>query len=257
MYFKILTVGMISFSCCSNDTMQEKKVIQVSKSKAKQVHYVQEIVAPEGYTRLSEDSTSFSYYLQHIGLKKSKIVHLYNGAEKYNQNAQFAVLDISVGNKDLQQCADAVMRLRAEYLYQQGKFSDIVFWDNEKTAYRFTAPYTRERLDSYLQKVFGMCGSASLAMQLNAKQNLQTIQHGDVFIKGGFPGHAVIVIDVAQNEAGQRVFMVAQSYMPAQDIHILKNPNNAELSPWYSVSEIGDYLYTPEYIFTSKQLRTW
>jgi hypothetical protein len=42
----------------------------------------------------------------------------------------FAVMDLPVGNKDLQQCADAIMRLRAEYLYRPGQFNSIRFYDN-------------------------------------------------------------------------------------------------------------------------------
>jgi len=38
-------------------------------------------------------------------------VFLYNGKIKQNQQAQFAVLDIGIGNKDLQQCADIILRL--------------------------------------------------------------------------------------------------------------------------------------------------
>ena len=43
--------------------------------------------------------------------------------------------------------------------------------------------------------------------------------------------------------------------MPAQETQILQNPNNIELSPWYSVSEIGEKLYTPEWTFSSKDLK--
>jgi hypothetical protein len=58
------------------------------------------------------------------------------------------------------------------------------------------------------------------------------LQIGDIFIQGGFPGHAVVVVDVALNtDNGQQVFLLAQSYMPAQDIQILQNPNDEELSP--------------------------
>ncbi len=47
--------------------------------------------------------------------------------------------------------------------------------------------------------------------------------------------------------------MIAQSYMPAQDIHVLKNLNNPEISPWYD-SNFGDKLYTPEWTFDKSQL---
>ena len=47
--------------------------------------------------------------------------------------------------------------------------------------------------------------------------------------------------------------MMAQSYMPAQDIHVLKNFNNKNNSPWYSIAFDGN-LKTPEWTFTKNQL---
>ncbi len=77
-------------------------------------------------------------------------------------------------------------------------------------------------------------GSHSLSRELQVRKDASHMQIGDVFIKGGFPGHAVVVLDMAENDrTGQRVFLLAQSYMPAQDIHIMKNPTNASLPPWY------------------------
>ena len=55
------------------------------------------------------------------------------------------------------------------------------------------------------------------------KVSIENIEIGDVFIQGGFPGHAIIVVDLAENEVGEKCFLVAQSYMPAQEIHVLKN----------------------------------
>jgi hypothetical protein len=78
--------------------------------------YVHEIPLPQGYERIGVNTNSFGAYLRSLPLKKDKTVYLYNGQKKYNQSAQYAVINISTGNKDLQQCADAVMRLRAEYL---------------------------------------------------------------------------------------------------------------------------------------------
>lgn len=217
---------------------------------------VQNIPLPQGFERTAADTTSFAYWLRNTGLKQNKTVHLFNGAEKKNQQAQFAVMNVSVGNKDLQQCADAVMRLRAEYLFAHKRFTEIVFYDNNKTAYAFTAPYDRSHFDAYLQQAFGMCGSASLSKQLAKNILVHEVQPGDVFIRGGFPGHAAIVTDVAVNKEGKKIFMLAQSYMPAQEIHVLKNPVNENLSPWYEADN-AEKIITPEYTFTKNELKRW
>ena len=86
---------------------------------------------------------------------------------------------------------------------------------------------------------------------------MEELKIGDVFIKGGSPGHAVIVVDVAVNEStGEKVFMLAQSYMPAQEIHVLVNPNDAEFSPWYS-ADFGEELMTPEWAFKRDMLKSF
>ena len=245
---------------CSNAPKQNVKLgvqlTEIEKATADNNKEIKSIPLPAGYTRVISEDDSFVNYLRNIKLKESRTVYLYNGQQKANQTAQYAVLDISVGYQNLQQCADAVMRLRAEYLFAQKQFHDIVFYDNDKTAYQFYSPYTRENFKSYLNNVFGMCGSASLSKQLHTVIDFQSIKPGDVIIRGGFPGHAVIVMDVAINVAGNKIYMLAQSYMPAQDIHVLKNPMNTDLSPWYEAN--GDnIIQTPEYTFTKNELKRW
>jgi maltoporin len=212
------------------------------------------IPLPKEYKRVDKDSNSFAAWLLQIPLKKEKTVYLYDGRLKTNQAAQFAVLNISTGDKNLQQCADAVMRLRAEYLFATQQYDAIVFYDNDGKAYLFKAPFTKAHLHQYLQTVFGMCGTASLAKQLH-KVNTKDIQPGDVLIRGGFPGHAVLVMDAAADAAGNKIFMLAQSYMPAQDIHVLVNVDDRN-SPWYHLTE-GKKIETPEYVFEVGELRRW
>lgn len=216
---------------------------------------INEIPLPAGFERIKKDTASFGNWLLKVKLKKDKTVFTFNGRPKANQNAQFAVLDISVGEKDLQQCADAVMRLRAEYLFATKQYRQILFRDNEGKVYQFEEPYTSNNLQQYLQRVFGMCGSASLAKQLKHAA-LKEMEPGDVIIRGGFPGHAVIVMDVAINPEGKKIYLLAQSYMPAQDIHILVNPLNKNFSPWYTVNDEA-LIQTPEYTFTREELRKW
>ena len=215
------------------------------------------IPLPMGYQRLQEGPVSFGTWLRAVALRKTLTVYLYNGAPKPNQEAQFAVLDISVGHEDLQQCADAVMRLRAEYLYNGRRYSEIGFYTERGVRLNFgeRADKGRSSFDKYLREVFSYCSTRTLARQL-VRASLHSIQPGDVLIRSGSPGHAMLVVDVAIDGRGDRIFLLAQSYMPAQDIHIVKNPGD-DLSPWYRADSSLALVETPEYTFKTNKLRTW
>lgn len=214
------------------------------------------IPAPEGFFRPAIKPGEFGYWLREIRLKNDHTVYLFNGAAKANQSAQYAVLDISIGNKNLQQCADAVMRLRAEWLRSINRRSDIVFYDNNAKAYRYTGNNSDADFTRYLENVYAWCGTSSLEKQLRSLKSTTEISPGDVLIQGGSPGHAVIIIDVAENRKGERIYLLAQSYMPAQSIHVLRNPANQNDNPWYSLS-IESGTITPEWNFPAKAIRTW
>ena len=215
--------------------------------------------------------------MQNTSLKPhGTLVYCYNGLEKANKVAA-AVLNIDVGNKDLQQCADAVMRLRAEYLYKTKQFDLLHFnftsgfkadYSKWRSGYRISVKgnnvswiKTTKESESYqsfreyLNIVFTYAGTASLTKELK-QISLSQMQIGDVFIKGGSPGHAVIVVDMAVNpQNNKKLFMVAQSYMPAQDIHILINQNKSTISPWYDLDETASEIETPEWTFAANQLK--
>lgn len=222
---------------------------------SKKTQTIKNIPLPGGYQRIEYGTTSFPAWLRTINIKKDKRVFLYNGELKRNQSAQFAVLDIPVGKKDLQQCADAVMRLRAQYLFDHSRFDEIRFSDNNGKQYKYGSSY-RLRFEDYLEKVFSYCGTISLEKQLKRVNDFNTMQSGDVLIKGGSPGHAVLIMDIAINGQGNKIYLLAQSYMPAQDIHILNNPMDNGLSPWYNLKD-KSLICTPEWIFETWQLRRW
>lgn len=250
-WISIITMLPVLSGCNSKRDGKNKFADQPLTVQYKVIH---DIKPPAGYKRLESSAGSFSEWLRNIPLKKSKTVYCWDGSLKKNQSVQFAVLDIPVGKKDLQQCADAVMRLRAEYLFVQRKFSAITFADNAGKVYQWKGESNRNLFEQYLEEVFGWCGSASLERQLVLLNDRQSIEPGDIFIKGGFPGHAMIVVDVVVNNQGERLFMLAQSYMPAQDIHIVINPLEKKIFPWYP---LHDTIITPEWVFYRSQLRRW
>ena len=205
------------------------------------------------------------------------MVNYYNGQTKPKNNTYVAVVDLPIGKRDLHQCADAIMRLRAQYLFEQKEYDKIHF----NFTNGFKADYASWRKGNrisvngnkvkwipktnpsdsytdfwkYLEMVFSYAGTASLEKELNSV-SINKMKIGDVFIKGGFPGHAVIVVDMAKNNiTGEQVFLLAQSYMPAQEIQILNNTNSSHPNPWYSISEIENELQTPEWDFKTINLK--
>ena len=232
---------------------------------------------PAGYSRLQAEAGSFAEYLQRLSLKENgSLVHYYNGVEKPNKVAA-AVLNIDVGAKDLQQCADAVMRLRAEYLLKTKQYSVLHFnftngfkadYSKWRSGYRIRVrgneaswyktdqeSVSYQSFREYMDLVFNYAGTASLSKELKAV-SLSQMQIGDVLIRGGSPGHAVIVLDMAaDSKTGKKLFMIAQSYMPAQDIHILVNQDKPSISPWYELDVNAKEILTPEWPFTSAELK--
>ena len=104
--------------------------------------------------------------------------------------------------------------------------------------------------------VFAYAGTYSLEHELKPTP-LADIQIGDVFVKGGFPGHAVLVADMVENaQTGEKRFLLIQSYMPAQEMHVLKNPGATDGSPWYPAAFTGN-LVTPEWTFAPGALHRW
>jgi len=233
-------------------------------------------LSPEGYQRVAVSENSFAAFLRNLPLKPhGSPVKYYNGAEKPNKVYE-AVIDLDIGKRDLQQCADAVIRLRAEYLFQEKSYDRIHFnftsgfkaeyvkWrqgyrpkvEGNSVTWVKSAGYSESYEDfrKYLDTVFAYAGTLSLAKELVAAE-VEDMQIGDVFIQGGSPGHCAIVVDMVENpETGAKLFMLAQSYMPAQDIHILKNFTDPGLSPWHSL-DFGEVLKTAEWDFQREDLK--
>jgi hypothetical protein len=234
------------------------------------------ILCPVGFRRVDIQKNSFAEYLRQLPLKPhNSEVEYYDGTTKSNNDVYDAVVDLEIGNKDLHQCADAIMRLRAEYLWDEKQYNKIHFnftngfrvdyseWMKGKrivvkgNSFYWTQTgkpsNTYNDFWKYMEIVFSYAGTLSLSKEL-IPVKINDLQIGDIFIKGGSPGHAIIVVDMAiDTKNNKKIFLLAQSYMPAQEIQILKNQNNKDISPWYS-ADFGQILETPEWTFKTTDL---
>jgi len=263
----------------SNDHAQLNLYPWLSTDKAQYILF-NTLEPPPGYKRIYCPLGSFKDWLRYLPLKPGNPkVYLHNGVEKSYQNGHYAVVDIDVGQEDLQQCADAIIRLYAEYQFSKNDFNHITFnltngdavgfrkWingyrpvvsGNTVSWHKQAAPDSSyNAFRAYLKFIFMYAGTYSLDRQLQEVDDVKEMALADIFVQGGFPGHGVLVVDMAVNpRTKDKVFLLCQSYMPAQDIHILKNLNDPDLSPWYKL-DFGDTLYTPEWIFTKHDLKRW
>ena len=228
------------------------------------------INTPQGYERDVVEETSLSHFLRNYEMKvDTSPVLLYNGNEKGNQNAHAAVFELPIENENLQQCADSVMRVFAEYYWSLGQYDRIKFyftdgflceyskWMNGyrvsfdgETKWVKSASYdaSYETFLKYLRIVFSYAGTASMRDYESNTISLSEMTVGDVILKGGSPGHVVMVVDECVNEKGEKAYLFAQGYMPAQEFHIIKNPMHSE-DPWYYGEEMSFPLRTAEYTF--------
>lgn len=234
------------------------------------------INTPQGFSRVKAKSDSLTAYLRNYKMKEDgSPVLLYDGSKKGNQNAHVAVFQLPIEQEDLQQCADSVMRVYGEYYYDKGEYDKITFslgggfsanfgkWSrghgigiSGDKLYWTTSGTNNASYDSFkkfMRIVFAYSGTLNLEED-SKKIKLEDIQAGDMFIKGGSPGHVVMVVDLCENDKGERAFLLAQGYMPAQEFHVIKNPLHEE-NPWYYQSEITYSLETAEYTFEEGSLR--
>lgn len=233
------------------------------------------ILVPEGYVRTPAKEGSFTEFLREYPLKEhGSPILLYNGQEKHG-HAHQAVFMLPIEAEDLQQCADSVMRIYAEYLYWSGQQDKISFhftngflaeyskWrggsrivvKGKKVSWVQSAAYddSYKCFQRYLRTVFVYAGT--LSMETESREiSLSELEVGDVFLKGGSPGHVVMVVDICENEEGKKAFLLGQGHMPAQEFHVLKNPLHMN-NPWYYEEEVTYPFETPEYVFPEGTLR--
>ncbi len=200
------------------------------------------------------DAQSWQYFLQHLPVKKGIVID-YTGKPVPDQLKQDGIVQYDVGKADLQQCADALMRIRAEYLFGQKRYSEIGFhfvsgqyysWDdycnglkifpagnNVKFVQGSSCSSTHENLRKYLDVVYTYASTISLAKELKKTNDFAI---GTVIIHPGSPGHCFIITDEATDASGKKVFKLVEGYSPAQSIYVLSNLEEPGISPWYHLN---------------------
>ncbi len=233
------------------------------------------VKAPEGFIRDSVLEESFQEYVRNYVLKRfgSKVIN-YDGNPYFFQQGHIGVLDIPVPSNGLQQCADALIRIRSEYLWNTNQKDKIGFnftsgdycsWakyaegfrpkiNGNKVIFRKTATKnnSKDSFYNYLNLIFNYSGTLSLFNELTQVTTVDKLQIGDMLIIGGSPGHVVMIADEIKNEVGEKRYLLFQGNTPAQSVHLLKNFENLDNSPWYSL-KMNSEISVPGFTFADSK----
>lgn len=236
---------------------------------------------PEGFERVAVAPGSFDAWLRQLPVNPlspdgTARVEAYDG--RVLRRPADRVIPLDVGTRNLQQCADSAIRLHAEYMRSSGQDADVGYhftsgdlstWGDWLAGERFAIAGSsvgrsqgprREASPSvwrsWLELIFNYAGTRSLALDTEAVPVQAPIRGGDVFVHPGSPGHAVVVLDVAVDAGGQRVALVGQGFMPAQDFHVLRDSGgHVKDRVWFGLPGEGEVLSTPWGVFSRGQAR--
>lgn len=228
---------------------------------------------PEGFKRVNYSQGSFQEYLRNYKLKPfgSKIIN-YDKSEYFWQGGHIGILEVPVPSNGLQQCADALIRIRSEYLWDNNRKDEIGFkftsghycsWkkyaegfrpkiSGNKVTFHKTAAADQSKTNfyKYLNLIYTYSGTLSLYHELTPINDASQLKIGDMMIKGGTPGHIVMICDEIVNDKGEKKYLLFQGNTPAQSVHLVRNLEDDINSPWY-VLEKDKRIPVSNYVFGS------
>jgi hypothetical protein len=201
----------------------------------------------ESFNRVNVEQGSFAEHLRNMSLLPpgSDVLNYKDGIFKSGQDTAVAyVVDLDIRGRRLEQCMDILVRLYAEYLWKSNRLGELrlplpggywLKWVDWREGYRpifkgidvslkkTSHPDTSlKTYQSYLNMVYS---EAHTQQFYHAYQSLDrnTVEIGDIVIRKGSKGHAVMIVDLAKNENGEYVALVGNGDTPACQFFLLNH----------------------------------
>jgi len=164
------------------------------------------------------------------------------------------VVDMDVRRN--QECADTILRLRAEYLRWAGRDARLAFslagggtisWADWRRGMRpvplggrvrmvkMAGPSeSRKSFEGFLDAVFNWCNTDSLSHD-GVPATPGDLRIGDYVSRpgAGARGHAMMIVDLAVDSEGSKRALVLQGAMPAQSAHLLRSNTGSAWIPLF------------------------
>ena len=220
------------------------------------------IQPPPGVVRQSLKNTSFGNYLRQLPLlpDSSNVLDFQNNIRVNHSDSSLArVIAINIKGQRLWQCMDILIRIHVDFLQQQKEPQKINYplpegtmlsWPEWQKGIRpfFSGLHFKKKsiaapdsssaaFQRYLNKLFEFSGTQTF-FYYYPQLELDELQAGDFIVKKGKKGHAVMIVDLALNDQGERIALIGQGDTPACQFYLLKNKDG---SPWFQISNTAIY----------------
>jgi hypothetical protein len=218
------------------------------------------------YHRIKTEPNSFGKWLRELPLNTTgSAVYNYRGGvfkDRADTSVAF-VVDLDINGRRFEQCMDILVRLYAEYLWAERQIEILrlplpggywLKWRDWKKGFRpvfkgidvkmalSAKPDTSiETYKTYLNTVYSESHTQQFyhAYQSVGRTNVQI---GDVIIKKGTKGHAIMIVDLARNEHGDIIALIGNGDTPACQFFLL---NYRADSPWIPLNYDQETLDLP------------
>jgi hypothetical protein len=224
---------------------------------------------PAGFVRVETAEDSFGAWLRMLPVSEGPPVVRTSKGHTVGAPA-LATVPLDLGSGDLQQCADSAIRLYAEYRWDTGRTESLAFhftsgdrsdWSDWLKGERFDVsgphvarsfgaprPPNRTSYRAWLQHTFVYAGTRSLRLDAESVEDDEPLRPGDLLVDPGSPGHAVVLLDVATSDSGERIGLIGQGFMPAQTFHVLSPERGHGRAGWFSLPmQPSGFVKTPSW----------
>jgi hypothetical protein len=200
--------------------------------------------------RVAVDRNSFGDWLRHLPLKSAgSAVYDYRGRvhKPGNDGSVAAVVDLDIMGRRLEQCMDILIRLYAQYLWDDKFSEDLIlplpggYWLAWKDWAEGIRPvfhgidvklkksersdYSYAQYQKYLKLVYAESHTQQFYYWYQPVP-VQDVQIGDFFVIKGSKSHAVMIVDLAVGSDGQKYALIGQGDTPACQFYLLRSEDS-------------------------------
>lgn len=244
----------------------------LSPQKYNRAHYktIREVFTPpSGFKRIHLEESSFGHYLRNLPVVDSVVVLTFKGAtfKVANDTTVAGVIPVAIEGKSLWHCMDILQVLHMDYLESNNRKQEISYplpegtslswleWQNGVrpvfkglkfvkesrhpklvSVYKIVQDSSVKNFRRYCNTIFEFSGTQTF-WHNSPHIKLAEIQPGDFIVKKGDKGHAVLIVDLAINEKGEKVALIGQGDTPACQFYLLMKEHN----PWFKIDENVGY----------------